>query len=293
MKNLLLIITIALLYSCKLADVRPELVKGKLSDSDEEKGLSLLKQSIEAMGYNNFESISTVETTMTFDWRFPWSSMPLHSFPGARNKPMRLLLEVGSFNGQSRYLSGRKKDAVFGLQSWESYRQLPGKELELKKDPRRSWGLATFHYILETPYRLLSADVITYAGTKEFEGQQYDLVYVTWKDPKPHKAHDQWLIYINQDTKHVDLCHLTIRDFFMPFPPNMAMGTVRFLNREETEPGIKLPTEIVIQLLNPKKAKKHLYKLTFEDYRFDTRPPEDLKPFPELKVYGDSKPDAK
>ena len=125
---------------------------------------------------------------------------------------------------------------------------------------------------------------------KLIEGKDYDLVFVSWETAEPHKAHDQWLLYINKQTKFVDMANLTIRDFFMPFPPNMAEGTVRYLKRNKTENGIYFPSELVIQLMSPKKEKKHVYRISFRDYRFDSYPVELLSPFSELKTYGDEKP---
>ncbi|MEO1051020.1 MAG: hypothetical protein AAFX87_10350 [Bacteroidota bacterium] len=292
MRNtLLIILIIGLLQACKMADVRPDQLKsGRINASDQQKGQALLEESIKAMGYDKFATVETYETTAQFYWRFPWNTMPMHSFPGARNKPLRFRFQVGSFDGQAEYLAGRKEGYTFGLQSWETYCEKPSTEAEQTKDARRSWGLATFHYILETPYRLLNADIITYAGSKEFEGQMYDLVFVSWDKPEPHKEHDQWLLYINQETKFVDLSHLTIRDFFVPFPKSMAVGTVRFNNRVKTDPGMMLPSDIVIQLLAPKKEKRHVYRLTFKDYAFNTFPIDEIKPFKDLKEYGDAKP---
>ena len=139
----------------------------------------------------------------------------------------------------------------------------------------------------------MNADIITYAGTTDFEGKKYDLVFVSWDKAEPHDEHDQWLLYINRETKFIDLSNVTIRDFFAPFPKNLAEGTVRFIERVETEPGMMLPSNIVIQLQSPKKEKRHVYRLVFEDYSFDTFPVEDLRPFKDLKEYGDAKPTTK
>ncbi len=287
----MIIVLMSFFTSCKLADVRTEYMNTQNSAStNEQKGKELLASSIRAMGYDKFKAIETYEATAHFDWKFPWIAMPLNSLPGAKGNDIKFRFKTNSFDGQVEYLEGRKKGDIHGLQSWKTYTYYDGKKPEFTKDKRRSWGLASYHYMLEGPYRLTQADIITYAGSKEFEGQKYDLVFVSWKEQAPHKEHDQWLLYINQKTKFVDLANITIRDFFMPFPPNMAEGTIRYLDRIKTSEGIYLPQDMVIQLMSPKKEKKHVYRISFRDYQFNVYPVQKLQPFTDLKDYGDTKP---
>ncbi|MEL7002921.1 MAG: hypothetical protein AAFN93_09340 [Bacteroidota bacterium] len=294
MKKTRLLLTLASIIfftSCKMADVRTDYMLSKEGSADlEKKGRQILSASIEAMGYDKLDAIESYETTAKFDWRFPWSSMPLNSLPGAKGNDIQFKFKPNSFDGQVEYLEGRKKGDIHGLQSWKTYRLDDENKPEYTKDKRRSWGLSSYHYMLEGPYRLINADIVTYAGVKEFEGQKYDLVFVSWETEDPHKEHDQWLLYINQKTKFVDLANLTIRDFFLPFPPNMAEGTVRYLDRVKTSAGIHLPSDMVIQLMAPKKEKKHVYRITFKDYKFDSFPQDVLQPFDGLKDFEDSKP---
>ncbi len=286
---ILLGLTSVMLVSCKMADVRTNYMHSSTSIDDERKGRQLLEASVEAMGYNALPELDAYEVTAYFDWRLPWSLMPVNSLPGAKRNEIRFRFRPDSFDGQVEYLEGRKKGAVYGLQSWETYK-IKDNSPVLRNDKRRSWGLATFHYILESPYRLLNADIITYAGETTFEGKEYDLVFVTWERPEPHKEHDHWLLYINKETKFIDLSNLTIRDFFAPFPPKLAEGTARFIAREKAKSGIYFPSNLVIQLLDPKKEKKHIYRVTFKEYEFNSFDVSDLNPMNNLKRYNDEKP---
>lgn len=288
-----IIASVLFFNSCKLADVRTDYMhiqEQKSIKTNRDKGRQLLQASIVAMGYDKLSSVESYETIAQFNWKFPWSAMPLNSLPGAKGNDIKFKFNTNSFDGQVEYLAGRKKGDIHGLQSWQTYTYDPDGQTKLTNDKRRSWGLASYHYMLEGPYRLTKADVITYAGSKEFEGEQYDIVFVSWETHDPHKEHDQWLLYINKKTKFVDLANITIRDFFMPFPPNMAEGTIRYLDRVKTSKGIHLPSNMVIQLISPKKEKKHVYRITFRDYKFNSFPKEELQPLKELQDYGDSKP---
>ncbi|MEL7005100.1 MAG: hypothetical protein AAFN93_20525, partial [Bacteroidota bacterium] len=142
------------------------------------------------------------------------------------------------------------------------------------------------------PFRVLQADIIQYAGTEEYNGITYDLVFATWDKQEPHKEHDQWLLYINPNTKMVDLVNATIREYFLPFPKNLSEGTVIY-KRKRHESGIYFPEEMTIQLMTPKKENKYIYKMLMSDYEVDKFLTEQLKPIPGLKEYGDSKPVTK
>lgn len=140
--------------------------------------------------------------------------------------------------------------------------------------------------------RLLGADIIRYAGEISFNGQSYDLVYVTWGQDAPHKEHDQWLIYINKTTGMLDLTEVTINDFFMPTPNGLKWDSVHF-DRSLTANGIYMPSQITIQIGKPKKKKKHVYSFSLTDYRFDNFEEKLLYPLPNLEKIGDSKKDGK
>lgn len=290
-KSIITVLAITLGFaSCKMADVRTDSVKSNPYTSVLNKqGRELLEESITAMGYNNFSKYESYSVKNEFTWHFPWVAMPLNSLPGnKKNKESIFRFAVNTFDGQIEYLEGRKKGDIHGIQSWQSYEQTNDNALKFEKDSRRNWGLASYHYLIEAPFRLQQAPIIKYAGEKEFEGKTYDLVFLTWGTDKPHKEHDHWLIYINKETKFIDLTHLTIRDFWMPFPPNMAQGTVRFLERVNVN-GIYLPTNVSVQLLNPKKETNYVYKFKLWDYKFDSFDKEILSPNKELENIGDEK----
>ncbi len=290
MKNLVIVgALLIVLTSCKMADVRTKYMIESPAEDDYQKGRTLLEISMKAMGYGEFSNVQSYEATALFDWKFPWSGMLLNSLLGARGNKVQFKFRPISFDGRVEYLEDRKKGDVHGLQSWRTYELEQGKPVT-KKDKRRGWGLAAFHYMLEAPYRLLNADVIRYAGSNSFEGRDYDMVFVSWHRAEPHKEHDQWLLYINKETKFVDMSNLTIRDFFLRFPPNMAEGTVHYLHRTKKSSSIYLPDNLVIQLLNPKKETKYVYRITFSDYKFNSFDIDELSPIQDLPVYGDEKP---
>ena len=87
--------------SCKLVDLRTDHLKESHSDN-ETKGRSLLEESVRAMGYNKLAELETYEVETKFKWKFPWSIMPMNSFPGTGRSGKRaekLRFIAGNFDG--------------------------------------------------------------------------------------------------------------------------------------------------------------------------------------------------
>lgn len=284
----------AYLSACSIANLRTDdLAAGRVPDA-ETKGRELLEMSYQKMGYDQLRDVTVYETTAHFDWSPVWSAMPMNSLPGAKGKDIRFRFAANTFDGHLEFLEGPKKGRIKGIQSWETYQHdQAGAPAEKRGGNRYPWGLATYHYLLEAPMRLLGADIVRHAGTTEFAGQHYDLVFVTWGDGTQKKEYDQWLVYINQATGFTDLAEVTITDFFLPMPGGMKNATVRIPERTRTSIGAWLPAVSVIQFGHPKEdIEKDVYTFTTRDYRFDSFDKRLIYPLEGLPMYGDSKPET-
>lgn len=297
MKSLLLPFTLILLLasitSCSIANLQPDaLVEQRVGPNPEEQGRALLAATVAAMGYDKLAQTQSYGVTANFKWATVWGMMPMNSLPGAKNKDIRFRFATNTFDGQLEFLEGNRQGEIVGVQSWQAYRkdndQSEANEIGSKRYP---WGLATYHYMLEGPHRLLGADIIRYAGERSFDGQEYDLVFATWGDGTDKKHMDQWLVYINKATGFVDVTEVTITDFFLPMPGGMKNATIRYPERTKTDIGAYLPTKCVIQLGHPKeKIDKDVYTFSLQNYRFDNFSLAKLYPIAGLPRYGDSKP---
>jgi len=244
------------------------------------------------MGYDKLLTTETYQVSAKFDWKDIYLTMPMNALPGNNNKDVEFRFATNTFDGQIAYKEGRKENQVYGLQSWTGYKRKDADAVVEEKDSKRyAWGLATYHYLLEAPMRLRGAEIIKYAGEKEVDGQMYDLIFITWGSEKPNKEFDQWLMYVNRETKFVDLAEVTISDFFLPMPKGLQHGTARY-KREKSAVGAYLPSEVKVQIGGPKNEKKRAYAFTLDNYQFDTFDKELLYPIEGLEEYGDSKPDT-
>ncbi|MEL7377240.1 MAG: hypothetical protein AAFN65_09800, partial [Bacteroidota bacterium] len=220
---------VALLFLCQCAavDLRKGQIDELVNDQAEQRGRALMQSTYEAMGYNALSSTETYEVTANFKWNGFWLLMPMNSFPQNNKKDIQMRFVTNTFDGQVEYLEGPRKNRVYGVQSWQHYRQSNQESpMRTTNNAKYPWGLATYHYLIESPMRLLSAEIIKYAGEKIWSGQTYDLVFITWGSEEPNKEYDQWLVYINRETGFVDLAQVTLSDFWMPTPNSMEHATI-------------------------------------------------------------------
>ncbi|MEM8968758.1 MAG: hypothetical protein AAGE93_20245 [Bacteroidota bacterium] len=289
-KNTTLLVTLVvfLLSSCKTVDIRTDYALTNNAQSEHEKGKQLLKSAYQKMGYDQLEAVETYEANALFKWKMPWTMMPMNALPGNKGNKIEFKFTTNTFDGNVEFLEGRKKGKTYGIQSWQTYRIGKDGSLDQIKGTKYNWGLATYHYVIEAPMRLLGAEIVRYAGEKSFNGKDYDLVYATWGKDEPHKEHDQWLVYINKQTGFIDLTELTINDFFLPMPKGLKGATVQY-EREKTNIGTFLPSLVTIQLGKPKKKKKYVYNFQLYDYQFDNFDKQELYPIAGLEEIGDAK----
>ena len=138
--------------------------------------------------------------------------------------------------------------------------------------------------------RLKKAPIISYAGQKEFRGQMYDLVFCTWKTKKPHKEHDQYLVWVNKKTGTMDIVQYTIRENYLKMPGAQMMGgAIEFANFKEVN-GIVIPfTQYVYAIKPKKKQERYLHRLEISQFEFDSFNEEELIVDKKIKVGGDYK----
>lgn len=132
-----------------------------------------------------------------------------------------------------------------------------------------------------------NAPILKYAGTTTFENNDYDLVFATWQQLKPHQEHDQYLLYINQKTGHLDFANYTVRGMYLPTPKNIY-GSIRYTNLQTNEEGVVYPETMFVQLNHLKKEKRTLHTLHFSDLKLNSFDVSLLYPIKNLEFIGDA-----
>lgn len=90
-----------------------------------------------------------------------------------------------------------------------------------------AFHLLGYRFFFFMPFLLSEAELITDAGTGELHGETYDLVYVTWGQWEPQREYDQYLVWIDRETRLVDYVQSTVREKFARSIVSLALSDHR------------------------------------------------------------------
>lgn len=283
------VLVIWLLPGC-MADIRTPLIKQDgITEANAEKGKLLLEKAWKLQGLDKLKEHETYLLRGRDVWKGLMGKMG-KPWPDAE-VDLQFRYAVGTFDGEVGFLSGKRAGTSAGLQSWNYYEVASGEAAVFTDyDERIAFGLSAYQYFFELADRLKRAPIISYAGEKEFRGQPYDQVFVTWETPEPHQEHDQYVLWINRASGLLEYAVYTLRDNYLKMPGARAFyGSIQFADWREVE-GIRIPHRQIVYLNQPKqKEKKHLHQMQVQEFGFDTFPVEMLYPNPELDRIGDDK----
>lgn len=285
------ILIVSLLSNCKIADLRTKTLKKEgITATSTEKGKKLLQAAWKKQGMDKFMEHETYQVIAEDHWKGILGKMG-KLWPENRSV-IDLKFATGTFNASVQFLDGKKEGLIAGQQSWNYYEKENklSESIFMKKDKRKSFGMSAYQYFFELSDRLLKAPIISYAGEKEFNGQQYDLVFATWDKAKQHKEHDQYMMYINKSTGLIEYCTYSVRDNYLKMPGSaMLYGSIQFADLKEID-GAMIPMTQYVYFMNPKKkTKKYLHQLKIQEFKFDAFDKSELYPNKEINEIGDSK----
>ncbi len=292
MKNIkpLVLLTICFLLQSCIADMRTRMIKNEgISKNNEIKGKAILQKTWEKHGFSKLAKYQTYTLTANDTWK---------GFMGKIGKPwpeakseLKLKYAINTFDSQVQFLNGKRKNTIAGLQSWKYYEQEQQKDIKFTDYNKRiAFGLSAYQYFFEMLDRLKKAPIISYAGEKIFNDVKYDLIFVTWKIPKPHMEHDQYLLWINKKNSQLEYAVYSLRDNYLKIPGYKAFyGSIKFDNYQNVN-GIIIPHKHTVFLNEPsRKDKNHIHELIVKDFVFDGFDVNDLYPNKEIKKNGDKK----
>jgi hypothetical protein len=235
-------------------------------------------------GFNGIHQVYQV--VMNDDWR--GLAGKIGTMWPSQNIDLDLKYAVGTFDGQVEFLSGKRKGDKVGLQSWELYEvQNDSITFSEKSDKKMVFALTATQYFMELVGRLRNAELITYAGEKKFNGETYDLVFVTWEKLKKHKKDDQYLLWINKETGLAEYCEYTVRD--IAFPGSLFTTCIAFSDYKDIE-GVKIPFKQYVCNGGPStNLVKYLHRFKLKYFTFDSFPEKVLYPNKEMEIFGDYK----
>lgn len=288
----ILIISSLLLQGC-MYDLRTTTIKEEgITEANIKKGKEVLESAWKKQGFDKLKNHHTYSFHGSDTWKGLLGRMG-QIWPELKSE-LDFKYQIGSFDGQVKFLDGEKKGNIAGLQNWNFYEIIDSdttfKDKDHKKSRRKVFGLAAFQYFTEMIDRIKDAPIISYAGEDEHRGQKYDLVFCTWESAEPHMEHDQYLAWINKKTGLMDFTQYTLRDTYLK-PPGYKMigGGVEFADFKEID-GIMIPHEQLVYAIKLREnPKKNLHRLIISDFEFDSFNVEELRIDKNIEQGGDFK----
>ncbi|MDA9774240.1 hypothetical protein N9B82_04710 [Saprospiraceae bacterium] len=116
------------------------------------------------------------------------------------------------FTGQLEILSGKEKGDAWGIQSWETYRINAIGEVEMQNNKNAKFYIPTYQYFIEFPLRIQEASVVDYMGEKIVNGRECEGVIASWNIVSPQKEIDQYVIWLDSQSKRIVKIEYTVRD---------------------------------------------------------------------------------
>lgn len=220
----------------KLADLRPD---ENMASSNQAKAEQLLEEMGVAHGISNWDNIQTYNVIFKDEF-YGFIGKQAHPF---KEQEMTFSLNYipKTFNGQLEILTGKEKGTLWGMQWWETYRKDKDGDMSIKKNKDMKFWIPTYQYFIEFPSRIQEATSIDYVGEKTIDGVKTEGIIASWNSTEPQKDVDQYIIWLDAETKRIVKLEYTVRDAY-----RFVSGAVSFEAYKEFD-GIWLPTKLPVE----------------------------------------------
>lgn len=203
------ILLLGVLSSCKTTDLRPE---GYVYASNVNKAKQLLSEMGEAHQIGNWDKLETYNVILDAEF-YGFLGKQSHAF---KEQKIEFSLDFvpKTEDGQMTILSGKEKNETWGVQSGKTYYLDDASKPAVKTNKNMKFYIPTYQYFLEFPSRIQEATSIDYLGTKLVEGVSAEGIIASWGTVATQKDLDQYLIWIDADSKRIIKIEYTVRDKF-------------------------------------------------------------------------------
>ena len=244
-----------------IADIRPPSVRGLITPAMEADGRRLLARMQDAHGgLDRFMQLRTTRVA----FRDVWPSALMARF-GSPWEPddgrLAMRFANASDDPELVFLDGPRAGTRWGVIDGAPYTEtLVGERTEAPTAAFRM-TLEAYEYFFELPFRIDEATVVAHAGTRALDGKTYDLVYATWHTAEPQLHLDQYVLWIDRETRLLSYAEHTVRDAF-----KAVTSTMHF---EDFRPvaGLTLPFRMTAGP-DPGETGDVMHRLEVESYFF-------------------------
>lgn len=243
--------------SCKLADLS-EGVQIDTHNTDKLITATTLQKMSAAHGLSNWEKHSkySVKIEDTFFGTLNKAISPYQN----GHMSGTLSLDYTNWDGQLVFESGQPKGTVWEIKNDSYILQKPEKEPKTGNHKDVKFWIPTYKYFIELPKRLQEGTVSATLPVGTYEGKTYDRVIFSWNKLTPQKELDQYVIWIDQNTKRIALVQYTIREIGKIFSGLAEMHDYKIVN------GILIPFSMRVK---PKlDAKGYMHRMEIKEVKF-------------------------
>ncbi len=247
----------------KVADLR-ESKENPFSDQDKAK--RLMEEMGEAHRIEKWDSMLTYNIVFGDEF-YGFIGKQAHPF-----KEQKMTFSMNyipkSFDGQMEIISGKEKGTVWGMDAWETYFKNDEGKFEWKRNKDMTFWIPTYQYFIEFPSRIQEATTVDYLGEKVVNGIKTEGIIASWNTTEPQKDIDQYIIWIDSETKRIAKIEYTVRDTY-----RFVTGAASFTKYKEMG-GLPFPTEMPVESNLTKD--KLLHTMTIEEFTPDFIPIDSL-----------------
>lgn len=227
-----------LLTGCKPVDIRTSAAVQAMQAPDaEQRGKTLLAAMAAAHYADKWLDHPTSEIEMS-DTYFGFFRL-FAPFPGSE-AVFHLRYINATYDGTMTLANGKQKGRVWGISDWKTWRRRPGKEKTWKKKKNIWFWVPTYQYFLMFPLKIQEATCVRHAGTQTIQGKPHEVVFASWNSPEPQKDMDQYMIYLDPESKLIRYIWYTVRGQGKPFHAGLIMQGQQEIG------GIVLPEKMLV-----------------------------------------------
>ena len=275
LKFSLLLILVLLVYGCvnflKLSDLRPE---GYAYPNDPAKAQQLLTEMGAAHQISAWDSLTTYHVDFTEEF-YGFIGKQAHPF---KEQKMEFSLDYNpnNYDGRMVIASGAEKGKTWGIQSWQTYLLEDDGHTKIEDNKDMTFWIPTYQYFIELPRRIQEASTIDYIGTQEINGAMTEGVIASWNSVEPQKSIDQYVIWIDTETKRIAKVEYTVRDTY-----RFVTGAAHYTMYKDYD-GIILPSVMPVESNLLKEG--YLHQMSINSFTPNRLLIDDLAPLAEVNV---------
>jgi len=207
---LLLLVIGAVWFAFTPVDIRPDHISVGISDSDYVRGKTLMAEMQSAYGgKDHWLAHKAGSFAQVADWYEDklglsgWDVMP---------QELQITSTLGTENCELKLLNGPNTAKSWDNTDSNHYETSATGDRAIAEDDKFKLKLDFKNYWFQFPFRIGEAPIVAYAGESTVKGESYDLLYATWGDESANRDYDQYILYLDKETRLVEWLHFTIRD---------------------------------------------------------------------------------